>query len=345
VHELESWKEEKNSAWLYRVLSDHESGTPRQLLFLELAQEADGQAELWLTELRKAGSVLPEHYIPGTRVRVVAWLIRNIGSQHIKPVLAAMKIRGLSVYSRLRPIDHNAPVAVSEVGANQRGKGISGGLRAVVFGINDGLVSIALLVMGMAGATSESATITLTGVAGLLAGASSMAAGEWISMRSQREIFEYQVRLERDEPAQYPAEEAAELALIYAARGMGKEQAHALAMRMIADPEMGLDTLAREELGLSPEEPDSPWQAAIFSFFAFIFGGLVPLLPFLLEVQRHPLLIAILLTFVALFAIGATVSLFTGRRALWGGFRMLLIGGVAGTVTYFIGNLLGAKIS
>ena len=172
-----------------------------------------------------------------------------------------------------------------------------------------------------------------------------MAAGEWISMRSQGEMFEYQISLERDELVQYPAEETAELALIYAARGMGKEEAHALATRMIAAPEMGLDTLAREELGLNPEELGSPWQAALFSFFAFIFGGLVPLLPFLLDAQRHPLLIAILLTFVALFAIGATLSLFTGRRALWGGLRMLLIGGVAGMVTYFIGNLMGAKIS
>jgi VIT1/CCC1 family predicted Fe2+/Mn2+ transporter len=345
MHELDRWKEEKNSAWLYRILSDHESGTPRQLLFLELAQEADGQAELWLNELRKTGSVLPEHYIPGIRVRVVAWLIRNIGSQHIKPVLAAMKIRGLSVYSRLRPTGYSAPTAVSEVGTNQRDNGISGGLRAAVFDVNDGLVSITLLVMGMAGATSESATITFTGVAGLLAGAFSMAAGEWISMRSQREMFEYQISLERDELVQYPAEETAELALIYAARGMGKEEAHALATRMIAAPEMGLDTLAREELGLNPERLGSPWQAAIFSFFAFIFGGLVPLLPFLLEVQRHRLLIAILLSFVAMFAIGATLSLFTGRRALWGGLRMLLIGGVAGTITYFIGNLMGAKIS
>lgn len=345
MHELDSWKEEKNSAYLYRILSDHESGTPRQLLFLELAQEADGQSELWANEIRKTGGTLPERYLPGARVKTVAWLIRRLGPRRIKPALAAMKIRGLSVYSSRRWIGHSRPLPANEVGASHHGMGNSGGLRAAVFGVNDGLVSIALLVMGVAGAAGENATILLTGVAGLLAGAFSMAAGEWISMRSQREMFEYQIGLERDELAQYPQEETQELALIYQARGMSSKEARTLAKRMIADSELGLDTLVREELGLNPDEPGSPWQAAIFSFFAFIFGGLIPLLPFLLNIQRHPLLIASTLSCLALFSTGAALSLFTGRHALWDGFRMLLIGSVAGVVTYFIGDFLGAKIS
>lgn len=344
MHELESWKEEKNSAYLYRILSDSESGTARQLLFLELAHEADEQSELWAKEIRKSGHAVPARYIPGRRVKTVAWLIRRLGPRRIKPVLAAMKIRGMAVYSSRRPMNHPMPLSVDDVGASHRGKGTSGGLRAAVFGVNDGLVSIALLIMGIAGATSASATILLTGVAGLLAGAISMAAGEWISMRSQREMFEYQIGLERDELAQYPAEETEELALIYQARGMNREEAYAMAKRMIADPELGLDTLAREELGLNPDELGSPWQAAVFSFFSFIFGGLIPLLPFLLELERHPLLIAVTLSCIALFVVGATLSLFTGRDALWGGLRMLSIGSLAGAVTYFIGNFLGAKI-
>lgn len=344
MHALASWKEEKDSAYLYRVLSDRESGTPRQLLFLELAKEADDQAGLWANEIRKSGGPVPAGYIPEKRVKIVAWLIRRLGPRHIKPVLAAMKIRGLSVYSGRRPAGHAMPTTVEEVGASHRGMGSAGGLRAAVFGVNDGLVSIVLLVVGVAGATSVSATVLLTGMAGLLAGAFSMAAGEWVSMRSQREMYEYQINLEREELAQYPAEEVQELALIYQARGMSRDEALTLAKRMIDDPELGLDTLAREELGLNPDELGSPWQAALFSFFAFISGGLIPLLPYLAGIQRHPLLVAVCLSSVALFAVGAVLSLFTGRQALWGGLRMLLIGSLAGVVTYFVGDLLGTRI-
>jgi VIT1/CCC1 family predicted Fe2+/Mn2+ transporter len=206
------------------------------------------------------------------------------------------------------------------------------------------MVSITLLVLGVAGASSEYGVILLTGVAGLLAGAFSMAAGEYISMRSQREMYEYQIRLERDELAQYPQEEAAELTLIYQARGMEAKEANALALRMIADPEMGLETLAREELGIDPEQLGSPWQAALFSFFAFVLGGLVPLTPYLLNAQRHPLLVCVVMSTIGLFSVGATISLFTGRQALWGGFRMLGIGALAGVVSYFIGHFVGGRL-
>lgn len=344
MHELSSWKEEKRSSYLYRIISDQESGTPRQLLFLELAKEADHQAGLWAIEARKAGHTVPEYYVPELRVRIVAWLTRTLGPRKIRPVLAAIKIRGLSVYSSHRLGFHPVPETVEEVGASHQGGGASGGLRAAVFGVNDGLVSIACLVMGVAGASSEHGVILLTGVAGLLAGAFSMAAGEYVSMRSQREMFEYQIGLERDELAQYPSEEAAELTLIYKARGMSQEEARALAERMIADPEMGLDTLAREELGLNPDELGSPWVAAVSSFFSFVAGGLIPLLPYVLGAERHPLLIAVVLTGIALFSVGAALSLFTGRSALWGGLRMLGIGGAAGAITYAIGDLLGASL-
>lgn len=345
MHELANWKEEKRSAYLYRIISDQESGTPRQLLFLELAKEADKQAELWVNELKKAGQPIPAKYAPDMRVNIIVWLIKKIGPRKIKPILAAIKIRGLSVYSGKHPAGHPMPASLGEVGASHRGAGTSGGLRAAVFGVNDGLVSIACLVMGVAGAASESAVILLTGVAGLLAGAFSMAAGEYISMRSQREMFEYQIGLERDELAQYPEEEAGELALIYGARGLPEAEAKALAQRMIADPEMGLDTLAREELGLNPDELGSPWVAAVSSFFAFVAGGVIPMTPYLLDVQRNPLVISIALTAMSLFVVGAILSLFTGRSALLGGLRMLLIGGMAGAVTYWIGDFLGTRIS
>ncbi len=346
AHELANWKEERRSAYLYRIVSDQESGTPQQLLFLELARRADAQAGLWATEAKKAGHAVPERYRPDARARLVGWLVKRLGPRRLRPVLAAMKLRGLSLYAGRRPGNgHRMPTSLEEVGASHRGAGTSGGLRAAVFGVNDGLVSIACLVMGIAGATRDAGLILLAGVAGLLAGAFSMAAGEYVSMRSQREMFEYQIGLERDELAQYPDEEAAELALIYEARGMGREEALALAKRMIAAPELGLDMLAREELGLNPDELGSPWTAALSSFFAFVAGGSVPLLPYLFGIERDALLIAVLLSLLALFAVGATLSLFTGRNALWGGLRMLGIGAAAGAVTYFVGGLLGTSLA
>lgn len=343
---LDNWIEEKRSAHLYRIIAKQEKIKSRQQLFSQLAQEAENQAQIWALEIEKNGHKVPEIYSPESRTKIVAWLIRSIGPQNIKPILAAIKIRGLSVYSNQRVLGfHPVPTSIEEVGASHRGTSSSGGLRAAVFGVNDGLVSIACLVLGVAGAASTNSTILLTGIAGLLAGAFSMAAGEYISMRSQREMFEYQIGLERAELAQYPEEEAEELALIYIARGMPESEAKALGLRMIADPEVGLDTLAREELGLNPDELGSPWLAASSSLFAFTAGGAIPLLPYLFAIQQHALQVSIGLTALFLFGVGATLSLFTGRNAVLGGLRMLFIGGAAGLLTYWIGNLLGANLA
>jgi VIT1/CCC1 family predicted Fe2+/Mn2+ transporter len=185
----------------------------------------------------------------------------------------------------------------------------------------------------------------MTGAAGLLAGALSMAAGEYVSVRTQREMYEYQMALERDEIAEYPEEEAEELALIYEARGVNIDQAREVSRSLLSRPEQALDVLAREELGLNPDDLGSPWQAAISSFLAFAFGALVPLVPFLVRVSASYVLIAtITLTALALFGGGMVVSLFTGRDAFRGAIRMVLIGGGAGTVTFFLGKLLGGAI-
>lgn len=342
-HELQSWREEKQSAYLYRLVSDAESGTPRQILFLELAKAADAQAELWGQEIRKAGGQPPMHYVPDPRTRLVGRLIRWFGPRRLRPVLAAMKVRGMSLYTKAAP-GHAIPTDLSQVGLRHRGVGSGGNLRAAVFGVNDGLVSNASLIMGVAGATLDAGVIVLSGVAGLLAGAFSMAAGEYVSVRSQREMFEYQIGLERAELDQYPEEEAAELALIFEHKGMEKAEAKALADKLIADPDRALDTLAREELGLNPDELGSPWGAAGFSFLSFSAGALLPLLPFLFLGAGRALPIAIGLTAVALFAVGATLSLFTGRNAWLGGLRMLGIGGAAGAATYIIGKVLGVTL-
>ncbi|MFN3594875.1 MAG: VIT1/CCC1 transporter family protein, partial [Thiobacillaceae bacterium] len=219
-----------------------------------------------------------------------------------------------------------------------------GNLRAAVFGVNDGLVSNASLILGVAGAGTEPALIVLSGAAGLLAGALSMAAGEYVSVRAQKEFFEYQIGLEREELKQYPKEEAAELALIYTAKGVPREEAQRMAERLISDPDKALDTLAREELGLNPEELGSPLGAAISSFLAFAVGAAIPLAPYLLLSGETALTGTILVTAVSLFGVGSALSLFTGRPAWQGGLRMLAIGGGAGLLTWLIGRALGVAL-
>ena len=172
------------------------------------------------------------------------------------------------------------PHSVAEIGLRHRGKLAGGNLRAAVFGASDGLVSNVCLILGVSGAHDEGHLVLISGVAGLLAGAFSMAAGEYVSVRSQREMFEHQIGAEREELQRYPAEEAAELSLIYQARGLGKDDADRMAGRIVANPGYALDALAREELGLDPGALGSPLAAATFSFVSFAVGAAVPLAPF-----------------------------------------------------------------
>jgi VIT1/CCC1 family predicted Fe2+/Mn2+ transporter len=254
----------------------------------------------------------------------------------------------MSVYSQvggaLDPAQHPMPQSVSEVGA--RHKSVEGGnLRAAIFGVNDGLVSNASLILGVAGASADARSIMLAGIAGLVAGAFSMASGEYVSVRSQRELYEYQIGLERDELEKYPEEEAAELALIYAARGVPLAEAQRFSTSLISNPVHALDTLAREELGLNPDALGSPWGAATSSFAAFAAGAFLPLLPFLITEGPLALKISIALSVVTLFGVGAALSLFTGRGALRSGARMLAIGAAAGAITYAVGKLVGVSLA
>jgi len=332
--------EEMRSAFLYRVIAEVEKGSPRQALFLDLASEAESQARIWAN---KSKSPMPPRYRPDLRTRIVANLVRARGPRAMRGILAAMKVRGLSVYGHGAP-GHPAPTSIEDMASRHRSVRSGGNLRAAVFGINDGLISNLSLILGVAGASSSSNIILLSGIAGLLAGAFSMAAGEYVSVRSQREMFEHQIGLERDELREYPQEEAEELALIYAARGMDMEAARELARRTISDPEKALDTLAREKLGLNPDELGSPWGAALSSFASFAIGALVPLLPFLLLWGERALTASVVLTGAALFGVGSLISLFTGRSAVRDGLRMLAIGAAAGAVTFLIGKLLGATL-
>ena len=339
---LESWTEEQRSAYLYRACAEAEAGTPRADLFTRLAGEAQAQAAIWRAQLTARGKPAPAPYRPDTRTLLVVRLVHLLGPRRLRAVLAAMKVRGMAVYSKREP-GHVAPV-VGGLERRHRGLGGVGNLRAAVFGVNDGLVSNASLIFGVAGAHSGTSVVLLAGVAGLTAGAFAMAAGEYVSVRSQRELFEYQIGLERDELAEYPDAEAQELALIYAAKGLPSREATRLAKKLVADPEQALDTLAREELGLNPAELGSPWGAAVSSLLSFGVGAAIPLLPFALDAGTNALAIAGGLSALSLFGIGATLSLFTGRQALASGARMLLLGGLAAGVTYGVGRAFGVAV-
>ena len=333
----DSWFHERQSAWLYRRVAAAEPDPPKRELFLALASAADEQAASWAAHL---GSAPPE-FRPGLRARIVAALTDRLGPQRTSAALIAMKLRGLSVYGAPSLAGHAMPTRVEDVG--RRHRGVAGGnLRAAVFGVNDGLLSNASLILGVAGAGVDVRYVLTSGIAGLLAGALSMAAGEFVSVRSQREMYEYQIQLERDELNEYPEEEAEELALIYAARGMELARARELAHALIREPEHALDALAREELGINPADLGSPWGAAGFSFVSFALGAVLPLVPFLLgaDLARGTALAAAV-ALAALFLIGMTLSLFTGRSAWYGALRMAAIGLGAGAATFAIGRLLG----
>lgn len=340
---IENWRGEMESAYLYEVLAHVERDETRAGMFAALQRMAQSQARRWAAEIERTGGTVPD-FAPSWRARVVAGLVRGLGPRRMLPALAAMKVRGLSVYRAPHaPKAHAMPVTVEEVGARHRAVGRGGNLRAAVFGVNDGLVSNTSLIMGVAGATGDAGVVLLSGTAGLLAGAFSMAAGEYVSMRSQREMYEYQIGLEKEELALYPEEEQEELALIYAARGLALAQARAMAAEMLRDPGHALDVLAREELGLNPDDLGSPHGAAASSFLAFGAGALVPLLPFLF-LRGSAVIVSAAVAGAGLVAVGASLSLFSGRSAVWGGLRMLAIGAAAGAATFLIGRLLGVSL-
>lgn len=327
----DNWWEEMRSAYLYGIMADNEKNVLHKKLFLDLKAAATKQAASWEKKMQAEGMAIPA-FKTDLRTSIVVWMIKRFGSENLHFLLSAMKIRGMSVFKRYHS-EHKHTSLNS-----------SSNLRAAVFGVNDGLISNMSLILGVAGANPDPSMIVLAGVAGLLAGACSMGAGEYISVRSQREVFEYQIAIEKQELEEYPEEEMEELSLIYEARGIPPSQAKQLAQLMIENPETGLNTLAREELGLNPDDLVSPIGAMFFSFISFAIGAFVPLLPFLLSDSSNNLLLSAGITGITLFVIGMILSLFTNRPPLLLGLRMLAVGVIAGGITYFIGKLLGVAM-
>lgn len=293
--------------------------------------------------MRTQGITVPR-FQTRMRLRLVAALIRWLGARRLLPVLAAMKVRGLSIYRGISsPTLEEAMTNVS-TGADEswhRGGRSGGPLRAAVFGANDGLVSNASLILGVAGAHADPQVVFLAGAVGLLAGGFSMAAGEYVSVRTQREMLEHQIALEKLELETMPEEEVKELTTIYRAKGVDATAARQIAERIVSNPEEGLKTLAREELGLDPDSLASPVAAALASFFSFAGGAFIPLSPYTFVGGPGAVGATLLLTTLALLVIGGSMSLFTGRGLWFSAFRMMLIGLAAGASTYGLGRLFG----
>jgi VIT1/CCC1 family predicted Fe2+/Mn2+ transporter len=383
VQSLENLKLERDAIVLYDALAAIEREPRRAAAFRTIAGNERRHAEIWAARLRELGTEVPPATAPRFRVRAIIWLARSFGTRAVSDLVKALEGDEEAIYEGQaspevlaiaaderehaeiwRRLDGVAPVAAApsaevlrtvqaerEPGRTGREErwhqaSRSGTLRAVIFGVSDGLVSNTSLVMGVAGAAAgEPRFILLAGIAGLLAGACSMAAGEYVSMQSQRELYERQIALERAELLAMPEEEEAELAAVYQAKGFTDEEARTVAKRLFQDPEHALDTLIREELGLDPDELGSPWGAAGGSFVAFSIGAVIPVAPFLLGGGLAIAVVSIGLSLVAMFGVGVGVSLMTGRGALFSGLRQVVIGAAAAGVTFLVGRLIGVSVS
>jgi VIT1/CCC1 family predicted Fe2+/Mn2+ transporter len=357
---------EIDGAALYRALAQIEDENALATVYTHMAEAEERHANIWRAKLREGGvSAVPTQ--PGWRTRMLIALARRFGPGFILPTVTQREQADSERY-RDQPEARGARMAADErsharlfQAIGQRTAGLSGeavarlegrhragggnALRAAVLGANDGLVSNASLVMGVAGAELAGQSILITGLAGLLAGSLSMALGEWLSVQSSRELFEHQIGIERDELLAAPEEEAEELALIYQAKGLSPEQAREIGQRLVQDQQAALDTLAREELGIDPEElGGSAWVAAITSFLLFSVGAIIPVMPYFFTEGTTAVITSATLSVIGLFIIGAAITIITGRSALLSGLRQVLFGVAAAAITFGIGRLFGATL-
>lgn len=363
----ENYQGEVDGIALYERLSLAEKDPARKQIFLDLAETEKGHLKRWADKLRECG-VEPPPQKPSLRVRVLVFLANRLSPRAVLPMISAMESTGFDNYmsqAEAGPEMARAERAHSRTlsamyateGGGSPGSDVSGiarreswhrvdtggQLRAAIFGISDGLLSNLSLVIGVAGANPDGRFIVLAGVAGLLAGAFSMGAGEWVSVTSQRELFERQIALEKEELEADPEEERRELSLIYRAKGIPQAEADELSARIIADKTVALETLAREELGLNPEGLGSPWGVAFSSFASFAVGAILPVIPWFFGDTTPFLAMSVGLGALGMFAVGASVSLFTGRNAVFAGMRQLGIGMGAAAITFAIGKAIGVN--
>jgi vacuolar iron transporter family protein len=358
---------EVDSAALYRALAEAEVNPQLAGIYKKLADVEDEHAAFWVGQLKKIGHADPS-LTPSRRSRILAWMARRFGPGMVLPTINAQEQTDSGAYdaqseavagglpqverSHARIINalagQKGPLASGTLARLEgRHRGLGGNaLRAAVLGANDGLVSNMSLVMGVAGAFANSHVVLLTGLAGLAAGACSMAMGEWLSVATARESFERQIATEAEELAEVPEEEMEELALIYQAKGLPEATARTMASQLITNKESALDTLAREELGIDPGElGGSPWVAAATSFGLFAAGAIFPILPFLFGMSGPEAVFASLgVSGIALMGIGSATALFTGGSMVRLALRSLAFGYAAGGITFAIGKLVGVVV-
>ncbi|HEV7765611.1 MAG TPA: VIT1/CCC1 transporter family protein [Thermoanaerobaculia bacterium] len=361
---LENLEDEMNGAALYNALAEAEKDDRLAEVYRRLATVEQRHAERWRKRLEDAGETLRPFRV-SWRTRTLSWVARHFGTHAVLPSVKSLEVAGTDKYATQADArdfhgDERSHSRVIQLMSTVRG-GVAGtdvarlegrhratggnALRAAVLGANDGLVSNLSLVMGVAGAAMNERLILITGLAGLLAGAGSMALGEWLSVQSSRELYRHQLETEEAELAMAPEEEEEELALIYQARGLDQQQARAFAASMMSNKDTALETLAREELGIDPNElGGSAWEAAITSFLLFSFGAVVPVLPFFFASGQLALVLSVVFSGVALFTVGAAITLFTGRNLFFSGSRQVLFGLVAAALTFGIGRLVGVSL-
>ncbi len=362
---LQNLLDERDGAALYEGLARYEKDPSRAQSFRELATAERRHAEVWQRKLDKEGAPIPPDR-PSSRVRALVWLARRLGSAAVVPMVLETEAGDAEKYDQqggeavaiaeeerdhrrvLSGMAGSAPDSARGLIASRerwhRGGGRAGSVRAAIFGMNDGLVSNLSLILGVAGAGVEPRAVVVTGFAGLLAGAFSMAVGEYTSVASQRDLLSRQVALEKREIEEAPEEEAAELALIFKQKGLSTEQASRTAAEILKRPESALDTLVREELGLDPEDLGSPWGAAWSSFVMFAIGAIVPILPFLLLRSEWAAAVSAGLAGVVLASVGGLVGFLSGTSVLRGAARMVGLAALAAGVTYLVGRLFGATV-
>jgi len=352
---LDNLQTELDAVELYRYLAERESDEHRAGILRDMADMEARHARVMERGLNSLGISVPRHRT-SFQTRVMKGMARMMGPGAIYPLLHGTEISGAGDYASQ---DKDTAALATEERSHARTLGElskagrraeswhrnagGGSLRAAIFGVSDGLCSNLSLVMGFAGAQADAKFLLLGGLSGLLAGAASMAAGEYVSMKAQRELLERQIDLEAAELMVTPEEEMAELALIYRAKGIPRNEAEHLARQLTTDPRVALDTLVREELGLDPGELGSPYGAAISSFLAFALGALIPVLPFFFGASAGLVALSLALSGVALFSVGALLSIFTGRSALFSGMRQLGIGAAAAAITFAVGKAIGVS--
>lgn len=364
---LQNLEAERNASMLYERLAAAEANPDLAELYRKLAATESHHVQFWEQQLRQAGQTVPP-FRPTWRTRVLGALAARFGASFVLPTIAGIEQRtgaeydgqaeaeaaGLPQHERsharvFRLLSRTnrglEGSAVARFEGRHRAMG-GNALRAGVLGANDGLVSVFSLVMGVAGAGVGSRTILLTGLAGLLAGALSMALGEWLSVQSSRELYQHQLDIERRELTEIPEEEKAELALIYQAKGVPAAAAHQMAERLLSDEATALDTLAREELSIDPAElGGSAWEAAFTSFFLFAIGAIIPVFPYIFLAGLAGIIASAVASAVGLFLIGAAITLMTGRNALYSGLRQVFFGLAAAAVTFGVGWLIGVNVA